>query len=96
MGTSRTLRSDAGWCSAQGALLGEALGLVVDLARARLQLRQVLTAVVSAEEQLTAALKAGANVGLRTAAVTTIRCAEAWGQGCVHVCLLSGYSGGQG
>jgi hypothetical protein len=83
------------WRSAEGALLGQPLRLVVDLARARLQLRQVLTAVVSAEQQLTTALEAGANVGLRTAAVTSIRCAEARGQSCVHVCLLSGTQGGQ-
>ena len=77
--------------SAEDVLLGEAAGLVLDLARARLQLRQVLTAVVGTEQELTTAGKAGANVGLRTTAVTSIRCAEARGQCCVHVCLLSGF-----
>lgn len=44
--------------------------------------------MVGAEVQLAAGVKAGANVGLRAAAVATICGAQAVDQSGVHVCLL--------
>jgi hypothetical protein len=88
MPTSSARASTSVGESADGGRLHEALALVADLREAG-EGGDVLTSVVRAEQELSAGVEGGADVGLRAAAVATV----GGGQGCwcqcgVHVGLL--------
>jgi hypothetical protein len=70
-----------------GGRLRESVALVHDV-RVVTQLREVLTAVVGAEEQLTADVERRANIGLGTTAVAAIRGGQGGRQCGGHIGLL--------
>lgn len=56
----------------RGRLLGQPVGLVLDVGRDLLELLAVLTGVVRAEEELTTGVELYAEVGLGTTTVATV------------------------
>jgi hypothetical protein len=70
-----------------GGRLRESVALVHDV-RVVTQLREVLTSVVGAEEQLTADVERGANIGLGTTAVAAVRGGQVGCQCGRHIGLL--------